>query len=126
VPPKCYDTATNQEISCTTQPPPATMVQVLSEYAKARNFAKKFMSYFVVNNNAVKLGYVAFTKDVVITRDDGKQVCANELAAAGKNTSTQHFAYISCKYVSHTFSFFLNYKCNRNEIYFWSRCGSRV
>lgn len=91
MPPKCYDTATNQEISCTTQPPPATMVQVLSEYAKARNFAKKFMSYFVVNNNAVKLGYVAFTKDVVITRDDGKQVCANELAAAGKNTSTQHF-----------------------------------
>jgi hypothetical protein len=83
VPPKCYDSATNQQISCAASPPPATMVQVLDEYAKARNFAKKFMSYFVIKPTAVKLGYVAFTKDVVLTRADGKQACANELAAKG-------------------------------------------
>lgn len=41
------------------------------------------MSFFVINPAAVKLGYVAFSKDVVITRADGKQVCANELAASG-------------------------------------------
>ena len=59
------------------------MVVVRDEYAKGRNFAKKFMSYFVIKPTAVKLGYVAFAKDVVLTRADGKQACANELAAKG-------------------------------------------
>jgi hypothetical protein len=79
--PTCY--SNNQVISCDTNPQPANMISVYDEYAKARNFAKKFMSYFVIAPNAVKLGYLAFTKDVVLTRQDGKQVCANEIAADG-------------------------------------------
>ena len=41
------------------------------------------MSYFVIKPTAVKLGYVAFTKDVVLTQANGKQACANKLAAEG-------------------------------------------
>ena len=83
VSPKCYDPNTFQVTSCDAPTPPVGMISVYDEYAKARNFAKKFMSYFVIAPDAVKLGYVAFTKDVVLTRSNGKQVCANELAAQG-------------------------------------------
>ena len=85
VSPKCYDTSTSQLIDCSSSS--ATMLSVYDEYAKARDFAKKFMSYFKVNSNAVKLGYVAFASDIVVVDSQGKQLCANGLAKEGTKYS---------------------------------------
>lgn len=49
-------------------------------YAKARQFVKTFMSYFVVSPSETRIGFVPFSEDVTVVDNNGNQVCVNALA----------------------------------------------